>query len=207
MHFQAGPSLAKSTSGEPDAMEPYGFARQTPMLAGRVRSIGPYGWHGESPTLIDRVKDGFQLHREDDYMTDGLTLRLRADPIAEFLRKGLVPPPREPRDLTDVEREGKAVFHSPKTQCATCHVPASEFTDRTSVPLAGFKTLPLFTEDPRREYKIPSLLYVGGTPPYYHDGSAASLEDLVEQIKNRMGRTTHLSAGERAALVAYLKTL
>jgi cytochrome c peroxidase/DNA-binding beta-propeller fold protein YncE len=206
-HFRAGPTLARATSRGAEDVEPYGFARQTPMLAGRVRAVGPYGWHGESPTLVDRIKEGFELHRENDYMTDGLTLRLRAEPIAEFLRSGLVPPPREDRELTDVEREGKAVFDSPKTGCLTCHVPASEFTDRSSVPLAGFKTLPFFTEDPRREYKVPSLLYVGGTPPYYHDGSAASLEELVEQVKNRMGRTTHLSAGERAALVAYLKTL
>ena len=206
LHFRAGPTLARPTSVGDDPT-PYGFARQTPMLAGRVRAVGPYGWHGESPTLVERIKAGFELHREGDYMTDGLTLRIRAEPLAEYLRSGLVPPPREERDLSEVEQEGKAVFNSPKTGCATCHVPASEFTDRSSVPLGGWKTLPLFTEDPKREYKVPSLLYVCGTPPYYHDGSAATLEELVDQVKNRMGRTTHLSAGERAALVAYLKTL
>src|SRR4029079_14852902 len=110
-------------------------------------------------------------------------------------------------DLTDQEQAGKAVFESPRAQCATCHTPRTDFTDRSSVPLRGFRVLPLFDADPRAEYKVPSLIHVGGSPPYYHDGSAPTLEDLVEQDKDRMGRTSHLTADERAALVAYLKTL
>ena len=89
----------------------------------------------------------------------------------------------------------------------TCHVPASDFTDRSAVPLPGFKAPRFFAEDPQREYKVPSLLYVGGTPPYYHDGSAATLEDLVEHDQDRMGHTSHLTPDERTALVAYLRTL
>lgn len=205
-HFIAGPSVTLPTWPDSEK-DPYGFARQTPMLAGRVDAQGPYGWHGESATLVERIRAGFQLHRSGDYLTDGATLKARADPIAEFLRKGLVPPPREARELTDLEQKGRAVFESPQTQCTTCHVPKSQFTDRSSMPLGGFKTLPFFEADPKREYKVPSLYYVGGTPPYYHDGSEATLEELVEHIQNRMGRTSHLSADERAALVAYLKTL
>jgi cytochrome c peroxidase len=204
-NFRAGPSLAlESFGGE---RERYGMARQTPMLAGRVKAVGPYGWHGESATLVDRIKAGFGLHRSGAHDTDGATLRARAEPIAEFLREGLVPPPREARELTEEEKKGKAIFESPKTACTTCHVPASDYTDRSSVPLGGFKTLALFDEDPKKEYKVPSLLYVGSTPPYYHDGSAATLEELVDGIKNRMGKTSHLDASERAALVAYLRTL
>ena len=83
----------------------------------------------------------------------------------------------------------------------------SEFTDRSTTPLPGFRVLPLFDEDPRKDYKVPSLFYVGSTPPYYHDGSEPTLEGLVEHTKDRMGHTSHLTAGERAQLVAYLKTL
>ena len=48
---------------------------------------------------------------------------------------------------------------------------------------------------------------MGSTAPYYHDGSEATLEDLMEHNEDRMGHTSHLTAGERAELVAYLKTL
>jgi cytochrome c peroxidase len=200
-HFRAGPSLAIGL--EPG---PYGVARQTPMLAGRVTALGPYGWHGESATLVDRIKAGFQLHRVDRVDTDGATLRMRAEPLAEFLRTGLVPPPREARELDAQEQKGKSVFESPKTRCLTCHT-KGEFTDRSTTPLRGFKVLPYFDEDPRHDYKVPSLFYVGSTAPYYHDGSMATLEDLVDHNLDRMGKTSHLTAEERAELVAYLKTL
>src|SRR3569832_134854 len=132
---------------------------------------------------------------------------MRADPHVEFLSKGLVPPPREPRGLPAVEQNGKEVYESPRPKCVTCNVPASDISDRSSVPLVGFKALSFFDDDPKREYYVPSLIHVGGTPPYYHAGSATTLEALVDQIKDRMGRTSHLSADERAALVAYLRTL
>jgi DNA-binding beta-propeller fold protein YncE len=209
--FVAGPSVTRETfqmdpSDKPPP-QPYGAARQTPMLAGRVKAVGPYGWHAESATLVDRIKAGFSLHRQYGQDTDGATLRMRADPLATFLREGLVPPPREAHDPTPEEEKGKAIFLSARAQCATCHVPATDFTDRSAVPLRGFKTARFFDEDPKREYKVPSLLYVGGTPPYYHDGSAATLEELVDKDQDRMGHTTHLSDEERAALVAYLRTL
>jgi cytochrome c peroxidase len=75
------------------------------------------------------------------------------------------------------------------------------------MPLRGFAARPLFDEDPNRAYKVPSLLFVGGTAPYYHDGSFETLEDLIDKNLDRMGRTSHLTADERAALVAFLKRL
>ena len=56
-------------------------------------------------------------------------------------------------------------------------------------------------------YDTPSLKGLSVTAPYFHDGSARTLDDVVEQNHHRMGTTSHLSAEERAALVAYLKTL
>lgn len=201
-HFHAGPSLANGLE-----QRPYGVARQTPMLAGRVTAMGPYGWHAESATLVDRIKAGFQLHRVYELQTDGATMRMRAEPLAEYLRTSLVAPPRDARDLDEQEQKGKSLFESPKTRCVTCHVVKSEFTDRSTTPLPGFRVLKYFEEDPRKDYKVPSLFYVGSTAPYYHDGSEATLDDLVEHNKDRMGHTSHLTAGERAQLVAYLKTL
>ena len=48
---------------------------------------------------------------------------------------------------------------------------------------------------------------LGGTAPYFHDGSAATLEDLVRSNRDRMGKTSQLGPDDQAALVAYLRSL
>ena len=53
----------------------------------------------------------------------------------------------------------------------------------------------------------PSLRFVGRTAPYLHDGRYATLEELLVRVDGTMGHTTHLSAGDRAALARYLETL
>jgi mono/diheme cytochrome c family protein len=201
--FISGPSII-----EPDVKEGfrYGYARQTPMLAGRVDAAGPYGWHSESPDLVARIKAGFSLHRWWDRPADGLTNRRRAEPLAAYLRKGLVPPPRHQGELTSEEASGKKIFESPQARCSTCHVPKTGYTDRSALPVP-LQTPPRFWEEENKLYKVPSLLYVGGTAPYYHDGSFASLEELIDKNLDRMGKTTHLTKDERRDLVAYLRTL
>jgi cytochrome c peroxidase len=156
---------------------------------------------------VARIKAGFALHRWWENLTDGKTMRDRAEPLAAFVREGLVPPPREDRELTPEEQQGKELFTSARTQCATCHVVATEYTDRMAVPLRQKKPPMVYAQDPNPAFKTPSLLYVSGTPPYFHDGSVATLEDLVEKNYDRMGKTSGLKPEERAALVAFLKTL
>jgi DNA-binding beta-propeller fold protein YncE len=204
-HFFAGPTLSAPLTPNTEP-EPLGFPRQTVMLAGRVSSPGPYGWHAESATLVDRIKAGFQLHRVGDLITDGGMLRMRAEPLAKFLREGLVAPPKLTRALTEEETRGKALFESEKTQCAVCHVPATEFSNRSFAALAS-KTQPLFDDEADPSFKVPPLTFVGGTPPYFHDASAPTLEYLIEKNGDRMGKTSHLKPEQRQALVAYLRTL
>jgi cytochrome c peroxidase len=209
-HYLAGPTLSFDPFDPPNRPhdeQPFGVARQTPMLVNRVQALGPYGWQGESPTLIERIKAGFALHRRFAFPSDGQTMRMRAQPLARFLREGLVPPPHRAAKLTVLEEEGKRIFHSPQTKCVSCHDPKKEYTNRHVTPLPGFRTLRFFSTDEKPAFKVPSLFYVGNTEPYYHDGSAGTLEELVANNGDRMGKTSHLSEQERAALVAFLKTL
>ena len=93
------------------------------------------------------------------------------------------------------------------------------------------KTLETFSEAPQKDvgryeitldpgdrwaYKTPSLRNVALTAPYMHDGSLATLEAVVEFYdrggidnpeKSPLVAPLGLSAEERAALVAFLKTL
>jgi cytochrome c peroxidase len=192
----------------PEADRVRGIPRRTPMLAGRVRASGPYGWVGESPDLVTRLRAGFGLHRwgglpkHDERNLDARALRL-----ATFLRAGLTPPPREQRDLDPVEQRGKELFMNDAVQCARCHIPGTEYTDRHVYPLRKLARLPDFDEQKSGELRVPSLLYLEGRPPYLHDGSAASLEEVLTKNNDRMGKTNQLSKEERDALAAFLHTL
>jgi len=68
------------------------------------------------------------------------------------------------------------------------------------------------------EFKVPSLRNVALTAPYMHDGQLATLADVVNHYSElnldrlhadgeRILEPLHLSAGERADLIAFLETL
>jgi cytochrome c peroxidase len=61
-------------------------------------------------------------------------------------------------------------------------------------------------EQDRHLFKVPSLRNVAQTAPYFHDGSAATLEDAVDvMFRYQLGRTA--PPDDKAAIVAFLKTL
>jgi cytochrome c peroxidase len=187
-----------------------GFPRQTPMLVSRVAAAGPYGWHGDARTLEQRILFGFGLHRwgGDPQWIELNRAIPRAKALAAFLREGLVAPPREARALTADEERGRAIFLASETQCSTCHFPGSDYTDRSVVKLKTLPAPPPFADEGNRPaFKTPSLLYVGRTAPYFHDGRAATLSELIDQNHDRMGLTDALPREERAALVAFLQTI
>ncbi|MEP7126836.1 MAG: hypothetical protein ABJE95_38250 [Byssovorax sp.] len=183
-----------------------GVPRQTPMLAGRVASHTTYGWNGKSASLEDRIRVGFAIHRWGGNLDASWMVAMdRPKSIAAFLRTGLVAPPRETAPLTPEEQRGKEVFADSKVGCAACHVPALEFTDRSIVALPRPQRRDFEAE--KEAFKTPSLLFVGGTAPYFHDGSAATLEDVILKNNDAMGHTSHLGPADRTALIAYLRTL
>lgn len=205
--FFAGPKNIADFPGDPQRN---GFPRQTPMLAGRLAAEGPYGWHAESPHLTHRLKNGFHLHRWGSFPWGHQASELhdRAMAIRAFLRQGLVPPPRPGRELTDEEKKGKEIFMRVDTKCAGCHVPEMNYSDRAKYPVyAKLPTLETFDDEEEKEYKTPSLEFVGGSPPYTHDGRFSTLEELIDLNEDRMGNTKQLTKPERAALVAFLRTL
>ncbi len=202
--FLAEPELAPNEKGGKS-----GYARQTPMLAGRVGAAGPYGWHAQNADLVARLKDGFGLHRwSSDYPRGEGEQLARIQALRAFIQKGLVPPPREAREPTPEERRGKDIFTSEQAKCARCHAPETDYTDRLPYPFTPHTAPPAgFEDDPKAEFRTPSLRFVGGTAPYFHDGRYVSLEELVDKNDNRMGHTSHLSRDDKAALIAFLRTL
>jgi mono/diheme cytochrome c family protein len=115
--------------------------------------------------------------------------------------------PAPPADSYDqaAARRGKAVF---ARNCMGCHV-GGNGTDNNSgrlhAPAETGTDGAYAARTANNAYRTTSLRGLWQHPPYFHDGSAATLEDVVAHY-DRV-RELHLSPTQREELVEYLKTL
>lgn len=95
---------------------------------------------------------------------------------------------------------GKAIFESSETRCAYCH----------SGPLyTNLKAHDVGTKDILDKdgmYYTPTLLEIWRTAPYLHDGSAATLHDVLttKNVGDKHGKTSHLTSKQLDQLEAYV---
>lgn len=106
--------------------------------------------------------------------------------------------------LTESARRGEKLFNDPQVACAQCH-PGPLFTD---LALTDVGTTRLSDRGATR-FDTPTLIELWRNPPYLHDGSAATLREvLVEQNRGDLhGVTSGLKTAEIDDLVAYLLSL
>jgi DNA-binding beta-propeller fold protein YncE len=162
---------------------------QTPILAGRVTGTGPFKWDGTDATLKDSMTS--TMKRLGGFGLD----KAQTDSLVAYV-EGLSTVRAPSRDATAVAR-GKKVFDG-EAGCRSCHDGAS-YADGERHKLAG--TLP--------ESDTPSLLGLAASAPYFHDGSAATLEALLRDrgAVHGMADTTKLSDQQVNDLTAFLETL
>ena len=106
-----------------------------------------------------------------------------------------------PSKASASELRGEKLFAG-KALCASCHNPASNFTDNTMHDLKLERFYPGRPEGPIKTF---TLRGIKDSPPYFHDGRALTLEDAV--LLFDLVLETHLSAEERTDLAAYLRAL
>jgi cytochrome c5 len=113
-------------------------------------------------------------------------------------------PPAGSYDVASAER-GKVVFDQ---SCATCHV-GGRGTDNNAGTLhqpAETRMDPAYAlRTANKAYRTTPLRGLWQHPPYFHDGSAKTLMDVVNHYDKV--RSLKLSAAQRRDLVEYLKTL
>jgi cytochrome c peroxidase len=148
-----------------------------------------------------------------------ITIEHVTEAIAEFER-GLVTPARwdryldgDTQALTPTEKEGAKLFAN--LGCMVCHTGAS-VGGTMFEKLGVFAPWPNQTDRGRREvtqnpaddmvFKVPSLRNVAQTAPYFHDGSAASLDTAVRLMAHhQLG--VDLSEDEARDIAAWLGSL
>ncbi|MFO0659859.1 MAG: cytochrome C peroxidase [Polyangiaceae bacterium] len=168
--------------------------RNTPMLAGRLSSTGPFGWTGATDSVRDHVHNTFQRLR-------GSGLRGREMDALMAYTKGMKGPAAN--GATDARvSHGKQIFESAETACASCHHEDGTLTDGKVHDVQSRAQ-----GDNGANFNTPSLRFLVGTAPYYHDGRYATLHDLLVGIDGSMGHTKHLSPDDLDALEAYLRSL
>lgn len=105
--------------------------------------------------------------------------------------------------------DGQAVFTA--QNCATCHDPATNYTNSggpTDMEDVGTYNLASSGSSLASGVDTPTLLGIHATAPYFHDGRAATLEDVFDPAYSAAGQEHDLSgipAGDRADLIQYLK--
>jgi YVTN family beta-propeller protein len=113
--------------------------------------------------------------------------------------------PAHSQSLSEAAQRGKAIFESPQAGCAVCH-PAPLYSD--------LQTHDVGTANGPGEWfgpsiDTPTLRFLYDSAPYLHDGSAASLLDVLttKNLADEHGVTSHLDAQELQDLIAYLLAL
>jgi cytochrome c peroxidase len=217
--------------------------RHTPTLLGRSSGESQF-WDGRAATLEEQVLQPIlnpdemgmtmdkvlqRLDQDRAYHRLGLTRESLADALASYLRTvrsennnfdGFIS--GRPGAFSDLELEGLRLFRD-KARCYLCHS-GNRFTDE-AFHNTGVAWREGALQDEGRAaitgkiyhkgaFKTPTLREVGRRGPYMHDGSLATLEDVIE-FYDRGGNKNpyldenivplHLSEAEKKALLAFLR--
>ena len=160
--------------------------------------------HGHGYFADERLDNWVVDHREgDDLVTD----KLPALQAYQFSLSAPTPP-ADSFDATAAAR-GKMVFAG-KGQCATCHS-GPLFTDNTIdgrlhpqiASVAVDKDY--VNRSATKQWRATPLKGIWQHPPYFHDGSAETLDEVVARYNQE--RNLDLSTSEKADLTEYLKSL
>lgn len=191
--------------------------RRVPRIVNRGYGKS-FFWDGRAATLEDQVLQPvsnpkeMDLAREEIAGRTGLTAEAVSQALASYVRtilSGDSPYDRYlqgDRDALTVEqRAGLRLFRG-RAGCTACHL-GPNFTDER-LHNTGIGD--------RGRFKTPSLREAARTPPYMHDGSLKTIEEVIDfydkggkanpSLDPEM-RELHLTAEEKGALAAFLRAL
>ena len=178
-----------------------------------IGDIPPYKWNGKNSSIYkqDGMRFSTILTRTESFDFDEL------DALVAYIVTGIKNPPNlryNPEGkLTKAQKRGKKIFYRTHTNCGkeipvenrcfTCHPPPFF----TNMEMADVGTLS-DTDDPML-FDAPQLNNIYESPPYLHDGSAVTLEELwtTYNDEDKHGVGNDMMKDQLNDLVEYLRSL
>jgi YVTN family beta-propeller protein len=167
----------------------FGTPKRILSLLG-VGDTGPWAWNGSMTTLEHQIEKSIQSTMQGAKPSGEAVCDLAA-----FLKTLSPPPPSGRQDLAAVQR-GKLVFAG--QHCDACHVPPTYTSAKTF-------DVGLRDEAGNTAFNPPSLRGVAQGGPFFHDGRAATLEDVFGRYRHQL--KNELASSERRDLVHFLRSL
>lgn len=179
------------------------------------------------PEITAKLRDDLQYRQAFAALyPDGLTSTAIKDALAAFERSLLTPNSRfdqfllgNTEALSEIEQTGYRLFK--QYGCVACHqganvggnmfqtfgVMGNYFADRGRLTVSDQGRQNVSGHEAHRHvFKVPGLRLAALTPPYFHDGSIATLDEAVHiMARYQLGR--RLADREVASIVAFLNTL
>ncbi|MBI4325680.1 MAG: cytochrome C [Chloroflexi bacterium] len=180
-----------------------------PDLRG-IRFTAPYGRNGRFASLRDFIRNvivnEFNGPEPDPIVVDAM--------LAYMMEFDFLPNPMLNKDGTlnekapQAARRGEKLFNKSFAQmngmsCASCHVPSGSFVDHQRHDIGSVTGAEEHSLD--RALDTPTLLSAKYTQPYFHDGSLATLKDVVLWFDTNY--KLKLDKNQVADLTAYLETV
>jgi mono/diheme cytochrome c family protein len=154
-------------------------------------------WRGVRDGAHVGIKAGFK------YIKFKEPTQEEEDDVAAYIKSlSSEPDPYSNKDgtMTADAVAGKAIFESSETKCSYCHS-GPLYTDLKAHDVGTKDIL-----DPDGMYYTPTLLEMWRTAPYLHDGSAATMREVLttKNVGDKHGKTSHLTSRQLDQLEAYI---
>lgn len=149
----------------------FGTPKRVLSLLGS-KDTGPWAWNAKVADLHDQIRTSFKSTMQGRPASDS-----EVSDVAAFLRT-LSPPPSVAKARGELKGDavgrGRQVFD--RIGCVRCHAPPSYTTTKTyDVGL-----------DSEAEYNPPSLRGVSQGGPYFHDGRAPDLNEVIRRVRHQV---------------------
>lgn len=182
-----------------------------------LHGVGLETYTGEGPiSYWNAYVAVTQMHGQGSFSDPRLGINIRVRPQDDLVRKKLpalrqyqlsLESPAPPAGSFDAQAaaRGEIVFNN-AAACASCHV-GPHLTDHGNLHDADETGMdPTYAQrTTTKRYRTTPLRALWQHPPYFHDGSALTLEAVVDHYNVQLG--LGLSAPQKADLVEYLKSL
>jgi YVTN family beta-propeller protein len=172
----------------------FGAPKRVLSLLG-VRDTLPLAWNGQVPSLVRQITTSLDVTMQRDEPLP----KEEVQKIAAYVQSLENPPPldmlRGTQDTAAIER-GRKVFAA--RDCASCHAPPS-YTSPAVYDVG------LTDTQGNREFNPPSLRGLSHRGPFFHDTSAATLEEVFTKHGHPSAAT--YKPDELKDLVAFLLSL